>query len=114
MNSNGGAITGMLDHQQVKTLYEQHGRVLLAYAVSPLPDRAASEDVLHQVFVRLLQGNVGINGSPIRYLYRAIRNAAFNYRRSHSREVELGADCRWLESLPGMEAVGLALESALS
>ena len=78
MNGNGGVITGMLDHQQVKTLYEQHGRVLLAYAVSLLPDRAASEDVLHQVFVKLLQGNVGINGSPVRYLYRAIRNAAFN------------------------------------
>jgi DNA-directed RNA polymerase specialized sigma24 family protein len=106
-------ITGMLDHQQVKTLYEQHARVLLAYAVSLLPDRAASEDVLHQVFVKLLQGNVGINGSPVRYLYRAIRNAAFNYRRNHSREVELEADCRWLESPPGMEAVGLALESAL-
>src|SRR6478735_8093288 len=104
-------ITGMLDRQQVKTLYEQHGRVLLAYAVSLLPDRAASEDVLHQVFVKLMQGHVSINGSPVRYLYRAIRNAAFNYRRNHSREVELGENCSWLESpagVPGMEAVGLA------
>jgi RNA polymerase sigma-70 factor (ECF subfamily) len=113
LDGNGGVITGILDHQQVKTLYEQHGRVLLAYAVSLVPDRAASEDVLHQVFVKLLQGNVFINGSPARYLYRAIRNAAFNYRRDHSREVELEADCRWLESPPGLEAVGLALESAL-
>ena len=113
LDGNGGVITGILDHQQVKTLYEQHGRVLLAYAVSLLPDRAASEDVLHQVFVKLLQGNVFINGSPIRYLYSAVRNAAFNYRRDHSREVELEADCRWLESPPGMEAVGLALEAAL-
>lgn len=113
VNGNGGVITGMLDHQQVKTLYEQHGRVLLAYAVSLLPDRAASEDVLHQVFVKLLQGNIGINGSPIRYLYRAIRNAAFNYRRNHAHELELDADCRWLESPPGMEDVGLALEETL-
>jgi RNA polymerase sigma-70 factor (ECF subfamily) len=116
VNGSGGMITGMLDRQQVKTLYEQHGRVLLAYAVSLLPDRAASEDVLHQVFVKLLQGNIGIKGSPLRYLYRAIRNAAFNYRRNHSREVELDTDCRWLESppgMPGMEAVGLALEEAL-
>ena len=113
LDGNGGVITGILDHQQVKTLYEQHGRVLLAYAVSLLPDRAASEDVLHQVFVKLLQGNVFINGSPVRYLYRAVRNAAFNYRRDRSREVGLEADCRWLESPPGMEAVGLALESAL-
>jgi hypothetical protein len=33
VNGNGGVTTGMLDRQQVKTLYEQHGRVLLAYAV---------------------------------------------------------------------------------
>ena len=97
----------------MRTLYEQHGRVLLAYAISLLPDRAASEDVLHQVFVKLLQGNIGINGTPVHYLYRAIRNAALNYRRNHSREVELPSDGPWLESPPGMEAIGFALQSAL-
>lgn len=39
----------------MKTLYEQHGRVLLAYAVSLLPDRAASEDVLHLTNARVLR-----------------------------------------------------------
>ena len=106
-------ITGTLDHEQVRTLYEQHGRVLLAYAIALLPDRAASEDVLHQVFVKLLQGKIGINGPPVHYLYRAIRNAALNYRRNHSREVELESNGQWLESPPGMEDIGLALQSAL-
>jgi RNA polymerase sigma-70 factor (ECF subfamily) len=107
-------ITGTLDHEQVRTLYEQHGRVLLAYAIALLPDRASSEDVLHQVFVKLLQGRIGINGPPVHYLYRAIRNAALNYRRNHAREVELVGEGRWLESPPGMETMGLALESALA
>ena len=61
-------INGKLDRKQVRALYEQHGRVLLAYALTLLPDRSASEDVLHQVFVKLLQGNVAIAGPPVHYL----------------------------------------------
>jgi RNA polymerase sigma-70 factor (ECF subfamily) len=106
-------LNGTLNRQQVRALYEQHGRVLLAYAFTLLPDRSSSEDVLHQVFVRLLQGGVTISGPPAHYLYRAVRNTALNYRRSHAREIELPADGRWLESPPGMGDVGLALETAL-
>jgi RNA polymerase sigma-70 factor (ECF subfamily) len=105
--------TGKLDPERVRILYEQHGAVLLAYALSLLQDRPASEDVLHQVFVKLLQGQVGINGEPLHYLYRAIRNTAHNYRRNHSREVELTSNGHWLEGPPGMEAIGLAIQSAL-
>ena len=104
---------GKLGHEQVQTLYEQHGRVLLAYAISLLQNRCASEDVLQQVFVRLLQGRVSISGQPLHYLYRAIRNAAINYRRNHSRETELPSNGHWLESPPGMEEIGVALQSAL-
>ena len=102
-----------LDHAAVRTLYERHGPALLAYAISLLRDRAASEDVLHQVFVKLLQGHLGIGGAPVHYLYRAIRNAAFNYRRNHARETELPSNGHWLESPPGLEAMGLAVQSAL-
>ena len=103
-----------VDREHVRTLYERHSPVLLAYALSLLHDRAASEDVLHQVFMRLLQGNVAINGPPLHYLYRAIRNTSLNYRREHSRELELAQNGHWLESPPGMEETGLALQSALA
>jgi RNA polymerase sigma-70 factor (ECF subfamily) len=106
-------VTSGLDYGRVRTLYEEHGAVLLAYAISLLQDRAASEDVLHQVFMKLLQGPVAINGQPLNYLCRAIRNTAFNYRRKHSREQALPARGRWLESPAGLEAVGIALEAAL-
>jgi RNA polymerase sigma-70 factor (ECF subfamily) len=106
-------ITGQLDREQVRALYEQHGRVLLAYALTLIHDRSASEDVLHQVFTRLLQGNIGINGTAVPYLYRAVRNAALNYKRNHVREVTLESNGAWLESPPGMADVGLALQAAL-
>jgi RNA polymerase sigma-70 factor (ECF subfamily) len=112
-NSGRHVINGKLDRHQVRALYEQHGRVLLAYALTLLPDRAASEDVLHQVFVKLLQGNVAIAGPPVHYLYRAVRNTAHNYRRSHSREVALPSNGHWLEGPPALHDIGLALESAL-
>jgi RNA polymerase sigma-70 factor, ECF subfamily len=105
--------TGALDPQQVRALYEHHGAVLLAYAVSLLQDRAASEDILHQVFLRLLRGPVAITGPPLHYLYRAIRNTALNYQRQRAREVALAPNGHWLESPPGMEEIGLALQSAL-
>jgi RNA polymerase sigma-70 factor (ECF subfamily) len=108
-----GENNGKLNREQIRALYDQHGRVMLAYAVSLLPDRAASEDVLHQVFVKLLEGRTAINGSLVPYVYRAIRNTAFNYRRDRSHEVALESDGSWLESPPGKEHEGVMLESAL-
>ena len=103
-----------LDRQHVRTLYERHGPALLAYASSLLHDRSASEDVLHQVFMKLLQKDVAINGQPLYYLYRAVRNTALNYRRLHVRECELPTNGHWLQSPPGMEEMGLTLQSALA
>jgi RNA polymerase sigma-70 factor (ECF subfamily) len=110
----GNVSGGTLGHEQVRALYEVHGRVLLAYAVSLLRDRSASEDVLQQVFVALLRGRVAIDGPPLHYLYRAVRNTALNHRRDHAREVDLPSNGHWLESPPGKEAIGIALQSALA
>jgi RNA polymerase sigma-70 factor (ECF subfamily) len=107
-------VTGeRLGREQIRSLYEQHGPALLAYAISLLRDRSASEDVLHHVFMKLLKGGVRIDGSPLHYLYRAIRNTAFNHRRDHAREIELPSNGHWLESPPGMEDIGIALETAM-
>ena len=105
---------GTLDHEDVRRLYEQHGRVLLAYARSLVRDSSAAEDVLHRVFVRLLRGDIEITGPPVAYLCRAVRNLALNDRRRRSREVELESGVGWLESPPGLEATGIALQAALA
>ena len=104
----------MFDREHVRALYERHSPVLLAYALSLLQDRSAAEDVLHQVFAKLLQNEITIDGQALHYLYRAIRNTALNYRRHHSREVELPLNGHWLKSPSGMEDLGLTLQSALA
>jgi RNA polymerase sigma-70 factor (ECF subfamily) len=105
---------GTVRRDEVRRLYERHGAVLLAYTLSLLHDRSASEDVVHQVFLKLLQGQVGINGEPLPYLYRAVRNTAFNYRRAHSRELELVSNGHWLVSPQGQEEIGLAIQQAMA
>lgn len=107
-------ISPRLSRNDVRRMYEQHAPVLLVYALSLLHDRSASEDVLHQVFAKLLQRDVVINGEPLHYLYRAVRNTALNHRRNRSRECELPQNGRWLESPPGLEETGLAIQSALA
>jgi RNA polymerase sigma-70 factor (ECF subfamily) len=96
-----------------RRLYEEHGRALLAYACALLRDPSAAEDVLHQVFLKVLRGGVVIEGEPRPYLFRAVRNAALNHIRGKAREVELGDAVMWLESPDGSKETSLALQSAL-
>ena len=91
---------------EIGRLYEAHGRVLLGYAWSLLADRGAAEDVVHQVFTRLLRGDISISGSPVAYLCRAVRNGASNHRRARIREVELEPHAQWLEAPGGRRADG--------
>lgn len=102
-----------LSREEIRSLYDAHGRTLLAYARSLIGEVAAAEDVLHQVFIRLLRGDVRIAGAPLPYLCRAVRNAAFNNRRDRARETDLAGRAAWLEAPGGMEEAGVALQQAL-
>jgi RNA polymerase sigma-70 factor (ECF subfamily) len=104
-------VSSSLDRDEVRKLYEQHRRGLFAYACSFVSSFATAEDILQQVFTRMLRCDVEITGSPIPYLYRAIRNAALNQIRDRSREV--GLEDGWLDSPAGLEQTGLELQSAL-
>jgi RNA polymerase sigma-70 factor, ECF subfamily len=106
-----GHMTNRLDRDSVRQLYEQHARGLLAYACSFVTSFATAEDVLHQVFERLLRGDLAISGAPVSYLYRAVRNASLNKIRDRSPEVDF--DEGWLNSPPGLESTALELQSAL-
>ncbi len=88
--------------------------MLLAYARALVPDLAAAEDALHQVFLRLLKGDIRIAGEPLPYLCRAVRNAALNSLRRTARDVELEPATAWLESPPGAGELGIAIEQALA
>ena len=108
-----GAKDARVRRENVQRLYDEHGAGLLAYACSMLGDRSTAEDVLHQVFLRLLAGNMAIPNDPRAYLYRAVRNAALNVYRSAPRRVELNLDQAWFEAPPGITDAGLELQGAL-
>lgn len=75
--------------ESVKALYEKHGAALAAYGCCCGLDFASAEDVVQQIFLKLLQGNVGAVQAPLAYLYRAVRNASLNQRRDRRREAEM-------------------------
>jgi RNA polymerase sigma-70 factor (ECF subfamily) len=106
-----------LNADEVKQLYDRHGPALLAYACSFVADAAVGEDVVHQVFLRLLQGDTVVPDAPVAYLYRAVRNAALNVRRNGRREApqDLAAEERrnLFEHRRGNQEAALALHAAL-
>ncbi len=106
-------MSGRVDREYVRRLYDQHGAALMAYACSILRDYSTAEDMLHQVFLRLLRGDTKITGSPVSYLFTAVRNASLNYRRDHLREIPLELDGGWLESPATMKETAIALQSEL-
>jgi RNA polymerase sigma-70 factor (ECF subfamily) len=101
-----------LDVDQVRRLYEIHGRALFAYACAFVRDPSDAEDVVQEVFLRLLHGVATGPLSP-GYLFRAVRNGALNDIRRRSREVDLDGEVQWLESSSDSSETALALQSAL-
>ena len=100
-----------IDRDEIRKLYVQHSRGLFACACSIVSSFASAEDALHQVFERMLRGDLEIEGSPVPYLYRAVRNAALNQKRNQFREVNF--EDAWFESPSGMEQSGFELRSSL-
>ena len=115
--ADGRVSSGTRDRDEVRWLYEVHGRALLAYACAFLHDASEAEDVLHQVFLQLLRDG-GTEISSAGYLFRAVRNRVLNHLRGRSREAPLDEAlndrAQWLEDPSGSTETALALQSALS
>src|ERR1051326_3163696 len=86
-----------LQADEVQSLYQQYGPGLLLYARSLLGSKHAAEDVLQQVFMRMLQQNT-IPEQPKPYLFRAVHNTALNLIRAESKQVELADIEPWFEA----------------
>src|ERR1051325_3745988 len=99
--------------EQVESLYQQYAAALVAYTCSLVIDRAQAEDLVQQVFLKLLGRSFAEPDNPRAYLYRAVRNAAFNVRRSSRRDVELDAKKLWLVAPSSAVEQALALQGAL-
>jgi RNA polymerase sigma-70 factor (ECF subfamily) len=102
-----------LTADDVRRLYDGHGPALVAYACSFVADAAAAEDVVHQLFLRLLRGDTVVPDVPVAYLYRAVRNAALNARRNGLRNISVETLGTCFEHRGGNREAALALQSAL-
>ncbi len=99
--------------ESVKALYEKHGAALAAYGCCCGLDFASAEDVVQQVFLKLLRGDAGGVHAPLAYLYRAVRNASINQRRDRRREVEMPEGEKWFTHATADRAELLSLQNAL-
>lgn len=103
-----------LSAEDVRRLYDQQGPALVAYARGFVTDAAAAEDAVHQVFLRLLSAEITMPDAPVAYVYRAVRNAALNARRSGLKLVELDPQSSVFQHRGGNQEAALALEKTLA
>lgn len=97
----------------MERLYQLYGAGLLAYGCSITVDRGAAEDVLQQLFLKLLAGDVELPETPRPYLYRAMRNGALNARRARARDSEMDPESSWFVAPQGRAEEALTLQAEL-
>jgi RNA polymerase sigma-70 factor (ECF subfamily) len=82
--------------EEIEALYRQHGAALLLFARSISGDRARAEDVVHQVFLKLIKtGELARANDKKAYLFACVRNAALNDSKMQRRSTALEADTMW-------------------
>ena len=80
----------MVDHRQVQIWYEHYKLGLFRFCLSILKDTHRAEDVLQELFLRLLSGKYTPEpGREQAYLYRAARNLCYDELRRQKRQGEL-------------------------
>jgi RNA polymerase sigma-70 factor (ECF subfamily) len=83
---------------EVEFLYQQHGRVLLLFALTIAGDRGRAQDAVHQVFLRILEaGNLRQVADPKAYLFASVRNAVLNDTKVRQRSVALDEESAWFD-----------------
>jgi RNA polymerase sigma-70 factor (ECF subfamily) len=99
---------------EIEALYRLHGAALVLFAVSIVGERASAQDVVHQVFLKLMQHD-GLQSATDKkaYLFACVRNAAFNEQKLQARNIALDPDSVWLTSVPRDLAEEANLKHAL-
>ncbi len=81
---------------EIEALYRHHGAALLLFATAMAGERSRAQDLVHQVFLKLIE-----NGSLSRavdkkaYLFACVRNAVLNERKRGERQAPLDTDTAW-------------------
>lgn len=87
------------DTTEVEQLYRRHGPALLLFAAAITGERSRAQDVLHQVFVKLIEDQVLRRAADVKaYLFACVRNAALNDAQVGRRNVALADEgVAWFE-----------------
>jgi RNA polymerase sigma-70 factor (ECF subfamily) len=76
----------IVEPRTLEGLWRRYGPRLILYAAALVKDRSQGEDIIQTVFVRLLSaGTLPPVEGEATYLFRAVRNVAFNELRSRKR-----------------------------
>lgn len=74
-----------VENAGVRTLFESEENALLRFAFSLVKRRAVAEEIVQDVFLQLHATWAEVD-SPRAWLFRSVRNRAFNYLRDNGRE----------------------------
>lgn len=67
-----------MSKDEIASFYQAHWRELVAYASRIVGDRGRAEDVVQEAFLRFRAASGGGVEEPLGYLYRIVRNLAFD------------------------------------
>jgi RNA polymerase sigma factor (sigma-70 family) len=103
------------DAADIEALYLQHGPALLLFAVAITGEPSRGQDVIHQVFLKLIESGGSLGALDIKaYLFACVRNAALNEIKIRQRNVALDPQHAWFE-LPDRDyAEELSLRRAMA
>ena len=78
---------------EIESLYRQHGAALLIFAAAMTGERSGAQDVVHQVFLRLMDGKTlsGVADKKA-YLFSCVRNAVLNQSKLRGRQMPLDTE----------------------
>ncbi|MDE1145816.1 MAG: sigma-70 family RNA polymerase sigma factor [Azospirillaceae bacterium] len=84
-------------------LYLAHRAALIDYATPILGERSRAEDVVQEAFLRFVPRGAAANengggkgvAQPLSYLYRIVRNLAFDVVRRRRNEARLNEEAEW-------------------
>lgn len=81
---------------EIEILYRQHSAALVLYATAIAGDRNCAQDVVHEVFMRLIEQGVAGRILDLKlYLFACVRNGLRNETKRLQRNVELDPDLGW-------------------
>jgi RNA polymerase sigma-70 factor, ECF subfamily len=99
---------------EIEGLYLRHGPALVRFATSIVGERSRGQDVVHQVFLKLIEhGNLRRILDAKAYLFASVRNAALTDMKMQQRNVAIDPETAWFEA-PDRDLAGeLVLRRAL-